>query len=166
LDWKAQLIELIRDASKKGPIAIIGLGNPLRGDDAIGNYIALGLKGFLRDVQGVEVIIAEDRVENVMNRVKKLKPSLIIFLDAIRSHAEPGTIILKDLEELAEPEGYTHKIPLKLLLRLSGIDSESYVLGVQARAIDFGKGLSEPVKRSGDELIEFLKNTLRRFSRH
>ena len=142
-------------------IAIIGLGNTLRRDDGIGVYVASKLRSSLRNVGGVEVIVAEDRVDYAARELMKLKPDLIIVIDAMEFHGSPGEIKLVKLEDVEEPYAYTHRVPMKTVFKLMGIKAPIYVLGIQVISRDFGEELSEDVKAAGDEIVEFLSKTLR-----
>ncbi|HDD56787.1 MAG TPA: hypothetical protein ENG18_02055, partial [Nitrososphaeria archaeon] len=74
------MLKIIEDLRDKELIAIIGLGNTLRRDDGIGVYVASKLRSSLRNVRGVEVIVAEDRVDYAARELMKLKPNLIIVI--------------------------------------------------------------------------------------
>jgi len=89
------LTRIIEDLRGEKPIAIIGLGNKLRRDDGVGVYVASKLKNLLRDVSGVEVIVAEDRVDYAAKELEKVNPRLIIVMDAT------AIAMLKSLEDIS-----------------------------------------------------------------
>ena len=155
------MLKIIEDLRDKESIAIIGLGNTLRRDDGIGVYVASKLRSSLRNVRGVEVIVAEDRVDYAARELMKLKPNLIIVIDAMEFHGSPGEIRIAKLEDVEEPYAYTHRIPIKTVFKLMGIKAPTYVLGIQVISRDFGEELSEDVKVAGDEIVEFLSKILR-----
>ena len=155
------MLKIIEDLRDKELIAIIGLGNTLRRDDGIGVYVASKLRSSLRNVRGVEVIVAEDRVDYAARELMKLKPNLIIVIDAMEFHGSPGEIKLVKLEDVEESYAYTHRIPMKTVFKLMGIKAPTYVLGIQVISRDFGEELSEDVKAAGDEIVEFLSKILR-----
>ncbi|MCD6126057.1 MAG: hydrogenase maturation protease [Thaumarchaeota archaeon] len=159
--WRDSLLKIIEDLRDKESIAIIGLGNTLRRDDGIGVYVASKLRSSLRNVRGVEVIVAEDRVDYAARELMKLKPNLIIVIDAMEFHGNPGDIRIAKLEDVEEPYAYTHRIPIKTVFKLMGIKAPTYVLGIQVISRDFGEELSEDVKVAGDEIVEFLSKILR-----
>jgi len=161
LAWRDSLLKIIEDLRDKESIAIIGLGNTLRRDDGIGVYVASKLRSSLRNVRGVEVIVAEDRVDYAARELMKLKPNLIIVIDAMEFHGNPGDIRIAKLEDVEEPYAYTHRIPIKTVFKLMGIKAPTYVLGIQVISRDFGEELSEDVKVAGDEIVEFLSKILR-----
>ncbi|RLF99329.1 MAG: hypothetical protein DRN49_04555 [Thaumarchaeota archaeon] len=161
LAWRESLLEIAKNVRNRGPVAIIGLGNTLRRDDGIGVYVASKLRSSLRNVGGVEVIVAEDRVDYAAKELKELKPNLIIVIDAMEFHGSPGEVRIVKLEDIEEPYAYTHRIPIKIAFKLMGIEAPTYVLGIQIVSRDFGEGLSEEVKVAGDEVVEFLSKILR-----
>ena len=155
------MTKIIEDLRGEKPIAIIGLGNTLRRDDGIGVYVASRLKNLLRGVRGIEVIVAEDRVDYAAKELEKVNPRLIIVIDAMEFHGIPGEIRVVKLEDVEEPYAYTHRIPMKTIFTLMGIEAPTYVIGIQVASRDFGEGLSREVKVAGDGVIEFLMKILR-----
>ena len=161
LSWRDSLRKVVENIRGGKTIAIVGLGNVLRRDDGIGVYVASKLKNLLRNVSGVEVILAEDRVDYAAKELEELKPGLIIVIDAMEFHGKPGEVRVVRLEDVEEPYAYTHRIPMKTIFKLTGIEVPTYVLGIQVVSREFGEGLSEEVKAAGDELAEFLTKILR-----
>ena len=161
LAWRDSLMRIIEDLRGEKPIAIIGLGNTLRRDDGVGVYVASRLKNLLGGVRWVEVIVAEDRVDYAAKELEKVNPCLIIVIDAMEFHGTPGEIRVVRLEDVEEPYAYTHRIPMKTIFTLMGIEAPTYVVGIQVASRDFGEGLSREVKVAGDGVIEFLMKILR-----
>ena len=161
LAWRDSLTKIIEDLRGEKPIAIIGLGNTLRRDDGVGVYVASRLKNLLRNVSGVEVIVAEDRVDYAAKELKKVNPRLIIVIDAMEFHGTLGEVRVVRLEDVKEPYAYTHRIPMKTIFKLMGIEAPTYVIGIQVASRNFGEGLSREVEVAGDEVIEFLTKILR-----
>jgi len=161
LAWRDSLMRIIEDLRGEKPIAIIGLGNTLRRDDGVGVYVASRLKNLLGGVRWVEVIVAEDRVDYAAKELEKVNPCLIIVIDAMEFDGTPGEIRVVRLEDVEEPYAYTHRIPMKTIFRIVGIEAPTYVIGIQVASRDFGEGLSREVRVAGDEVIEFLAKILR-----
>ena len=150
------MTKIVEDLRDEKPMAIIGLGNMLRRDDGVGVYVASKLKNFLGGIRGVEVIVAEDRVDYAAKELERINPGLIIVIDAMEFHGIPGEIRVLRLEDVEEPYAYTHRIPMKTIFKLMGIEAPTYVVGIQVASRDFGEGLSGEVKAAGDEVVEFL----------
>ena len=103
-------------------------------------------------------IDAEESPEDWLIRIVDLKPDVILVIDAIDLHAEPGSIAVLESEALPEAFCYsTHRLSLRTLLHLwekSG--SKTLVLGIQPKDVIFREGLSPEVKMSIDSLALFL----------
>lgn len=146
-------------------IAVIGVGNRLWGDDGAGPEL---LKRLMEEwalpetpssVQGQFFFIdAGEFPEDWLIRVADLKPDVILVIDALELHAEPGSTAVLEPEALPEAVCYsTHRLPLRTLLRLwEERGSKAYVLGIQPKDVVFREGLSPEVKISIDFLAQFL----------
>lgn len=146
-------------------IAVIGIGNPLWGDDGAGPELLRRLREKWEaqelhpDSHGQFIFIdAGDSPEDWLIRVSDLSPDLILVMDAMELHTEPGSMAL--LESEALPEAVccsTHRLPLRTLLRLwEAGGSKTLVLGIQPKDRIFREGLSAEVERSIDALTLFL----------
>ncbi len=158
--WKERLKALLQEALKSdNPVVLVGIGNTLRGDDGIGVKIAEALKDSL-ECSKIRVIVVEDRVDMLGRFLGDLKPSLMIFFDAADFGGKPGEIRILDLAEASGKTISTHLIPLDVILKVIGVASPSYVIGVQMMNIEFGGRISEPVKVAGKMIVEFLEKEL------
>lgn len=145
--------------------AVIGVGNRLWGDDGAGPELLDRLKRkWERRVtpsnsEGqVFLIDAGEFPEDWLIRVIDLNPDVILLVDAMDLHAEPGSIALLESLALSEDPCYsTHRLSLRALLRLwekNGI--KAFVLGIQPKDRRFRESLSPEVQRSIDILARFL----------
>ena len=146
-------------------VAVIGIGNRLWGDDGAGPELLRKLKeewGMQEprlNSQGQCFFIdAGESPEDWLIRIADLKPDVILVIDAMDLHAEPGSIAILESEALPEAFCYsTHRLPLRTLLHLwekSG--SKALVLGIQPKDVIFREGLSPEVKMSIDSLALFF----------
>jgi len=145
--------------------AVIGVGNRLWGDDGAGPELLRRLKEEW-EVQETRLnfqgqcffIDAGDSPEDWLIRIADFKPELILVIDAMDLHSEPGSIAILESEAIPEAFCYsTHRLPLRTLLHLwekSG--SETLVLGIQPKELAFKEGLSPEVKMSIDSLALFF----------
>jgi hydrogenase maturation protease len=145
--------------------AVIGVGNRLWGDDGAGPELLRRLKEEWEaqetrsNPQGECFFIeAGESPEDWLIRIVDLKPDVILVIDAMDLHAEPGSIAILQPEAL--PETFccsTHRLPLRTLLHLwerSG--SKTLVLGIQPKDVIFREGLSPEVEMSIDSLALFF----------
>jgi hydrogenase maturation protease len=145
--------------------AVIGVGNRLWGDDGAGPELLDRLKeewegrGRPSSFQGQCFFIdAGEFPEDWLIRVIDLNPDVLLLVDAIDLHAEPGSIALLEPEMLPEDLCYsTHRLSLRTLLRLwENNGSKAFVLGIQPKDRIFKEGLSPEVKMSIDSLTQYF----------
>ena len=93
------------------PLAVVGIGNALRGDDAFGPAVVAALQPYpalrLFDVQAVP--------ESFLVPIATSGASAVLFVDAADLGAEPGRVALVPAEHLAEVDVSTHAISLSLV---------------------------------------------------
>lgn len=128
---------------------LLGIGNPLGRDDALGFRLAerFHAPGWTS--------IPTQSVENVMGTIAKLKPDLLVVVDAAEMGLPPGSIRRLPLLPPSVMLGSTHGLPLPLLLSLSGV-SQVVVIGVEPKDRGFGEGLSAEVEEALLRLSEIL----------
>jgi hydrogenase maturation protease len=145
--------------------AVIGVGNRLWGDDGAGPELLRRLKEEWEvqetrsNPQGECFFIdAGESPEDWLIPIVDFKPDVILVIDAMDLHAEPGSIAI--LESEALPETFccsTHRLPLRTLLHLwEKGGSKALVLGIQPKDVIFREGLSPEVKMSIDSLALFF----------
>jgi hydrogenase 3 maturation protease len=130
----------------KGKVALFGVGNVLRGDDAFGPLLVDRLQGKVNAV----CINAENAPEKYLGKVIKLDPDTLIIIDAVHLGLKPGDYRMVKPEELSGVGFSTHDIPLQTLIGYiqTEIDAEIYILGVQPGTIVIGGQLSGSVKNT------------------
>ena len=124
-------------------IKVIGIGNRIMGDDAIGVMLAEELKEALEKL-GVEVIIGETDVDYCLSFVEE--EDFLFIIDATLYGLEPGTLTIEEIkkEKLYSKEEYSqHQISLVKLISICDIRNVSgYILGIEVVDVDFGIELS------------------------
>ena len=141
-----------------GKVLAVGVGNPMRGDDAAG----LELARLLAEREACEVIIAEDVPENYLGPMLQSEAQTVIFCDAVDLREQPGAFALLDLDELAGPSLSTHNASLRLLarcLRQSGVRSV-LIAAVQPQSTAWGGALSPTVRAGVASLADLLAEAL------
>lgn len=159
MSWREELEKLLARTPEGGEIVFIGIGNPLRGDDGIGVWIAERLKSAIRR-DDVEVFPIGDRVDLLPRILREREPRLIIFFDAADFGGEAGEVKLMPASEASGKTVSTHDIPIELMLKISGVGAPAYVISVQAASIAFGEKLSQRVLKAGEKILEFLAEKL------
>ncbi len=137
---------------------VLGIGNRMRGDDAVGSLVTDQLSG----IQGAQVIDAETAPENHIEPIVRLKPERVLIVDACDFGGRPGEFRLFDRNEIGRLAGgivSTHTLPLSMTVELleKRVRAEIRLLGVQPARVEFGETLSEPVARALPELAAFIR---------
>ena len=96
---------------------VLGLGNPILRDDAVGLLVAEQLRPLLADQAGIEVGVDYWGGLRLMERMVGFDRAIVI--DAIRSGAEPGTMqILSPGELPTQRSSSAHDVNLLTALKL------------------------------------------------
>lgn len=158
------LLDLKTILRKDLRVAIVGVGSELRGDDVAGLALVRRIRGELDDPN---VLLVEGGTvpENFTSKIKRFKPSLVIFVDAADFGGEPGDMILADRESIVGSSISTHSLPLSLLAEYleKETGAKPYLLGIQPSATERVEGMSpeveEAVETLGRELVSALKRS-------
>lgn len=121
----------------KRPTLVLGVGNPMRGDDGIGPAVCARLAGPL-------VVDCGDAPERYLDLARDPRVARVLFVDAVDFGAAPGEIAFWAASDLAERFGTTHDSGLALLARYieTGCGKPVALLGVQPAATGFGASMS------------------------
>ncbi|MGB9607188.1 MAG: hydrogenase 3 maturation endopeptidase HyCI [bacterium] len=145
----------LKDILGKGKVVILGVGNPLMGDDGVGSWIAEELKGKVN----LPVFVGEDVPENYLYDILAEEPSWVIVVDAVNFGGEAGEIRLINIDELTPRFLSSHGMSLNIMASiLKEKGCEVILLGVQPKTLVFMEEMSEEVKRSGEEIISLIRS--------
>jgi sulfhydrogenase subunit alpha len=146
--WKKKLAELRRG----GPV-FVGVGKEGRSDDRAG----LALAAEMRSAGVGEVYLeAELEKDEAMDRLSR-RP--IIFLDVVEMGERPGKIAVLPLMHVFWNAVLSHRLLPGLGHRLDYEQIKgSYVLGIQPESLREGDGLSAPVRRAIEKILEEIRN--------
>jgi hydrogenase maturation protease len=147
----------MKSTGSRSPIRIIGIGNAMRGDDAVGLLAARRLQEALGDRD--EVIEADGVGVELLELMKGAQMALLI--DSVRSGRTPGTIHRLDasIDPVAsEPfSSSTHAIgvaeAVELARVLGVLPATVIIYGVEAGNVEAGRPLSPPVAKALDEVV-------------
>ncbi len=144
------------------PTAVVGVGNPLTGDDGFGPAVVAGLSPSERlttfDVRGVP--------ESFLGPIAASGCPGVLFADAADLGAEPGRLALVDADRLAEIDVSTHVVSLALMAeavrRLAGEGGAAgemicALLAVQPASLAEADRLSEPVAAAVRRAVRALE---------
>jgi hydrogenase 3 maturation protease len=151
---------LRREVRQSARVAVIGVGNAGRGDDAAGALVARELlAGRATPPKTALVIDAGDVPENFTGVVRVFKPDLAVIVDSARAGRPPGTVFLVDPAEVAEEDLSTHRLPLSRLARYirETMGSRVLILGIEPSSLEEGAAVVPAVNRAVKRVAEALR---------
>jgi hydrogenase 3 maturation protease len=133
-------------------ILLLGVGNRLRGDDAVGSLLVEYLQGKV----DIPLIDAGDVPENYLGPIEDSGAEVVLVVDATDMGANAGDIAIFDIEQVQEKFVSTHTANLGLMFKVIPPEKrpQVIVLGIQPGNMELGQGLSEPVQATLERLEE------------
>lgn len=157
----------------QNPLRIIGIGNPLAGDDAVGICVINKLKNL--QLPGVDFLIAGQAPLDILGYLEGVE--LAILVDAVQSGQESGTIVRLDIpKDLAQLTSFawtsgtpsTHMFGLReaLLLgtELKTIPLPIILYGIEVGQIEMGEHLSLKVSQALEKVAKRIIEDIKNFS--
>lgn len=156
-------------------ILVIGLGNPILGDDGVGWIVAEEVRKQLVSTilpKGEENIVDVDCLSlggiSLMERLIGYEHAILV--DAFICMDEPGSILVSDLEALPDVSAFhltsAHDMSLQNAMRLgrhlgAELPEKVTVVGVSARHVyDFSEELSLPLQEAVPKVTQIVVELL------
>jgi len=139
----------------QGKVLILGIGNGLRNDDALGSLLASRLKDKLPFI----VYDAGSSPENYLGKIIKDNPNNIIIIDAVDFGGNPGEFRVLESDDLKTVNLFsTHNASLSLTINYlqSHIKVDIIILIIQPKSIAFGDEISPEIAKTLQELEEWF----------
>lgn len=149
-------------------ILVLGLGNPLLGDDGVGLVVLGMLEEALGPREEVEFMDGGTQGVYLLPFLKNKEKLLI--LDAVDFGERPG--VVGTFDPMCIPSGVGPKLSphqggfeevLGLLELLDHAPKESVLLGIQPKSLGFGDPLSEEVRQGSNRALEKAVGILERW---
>jgi len=132
---------------------LLGVGNRLSRDDAVGPHVAAALVG-----SSWNAVDCGTALENASGLVAREGPELLVIVDAAHMSLPPGSIRTMPLEFQDRMLASTHGLPLGFVMdRIRDQVGEILLIGIEPEEVSFGEGLSPVVERAATSLIECLQ---------
>ncbi len=150
--------------SESRPVVVLGVGSPLRSDDAAGLRVAadLGRELRRRPIPGVAVIEAGPAPENFTSEIRRLHPAVVVIVDCARMGEAPGALRLIEPDQVAGVSFGTHGLSLSVLAdylrRETGCSA--IFLGIEPASVEPGEMMSEPARSAAAEAAALLREVL------
>lgn len=163
-----------------GRIAVVGIGQESRYDDAAGiaiveelyhrlsgsDVLPLSLYDTLFEASGrsVRLYLGYETPESLTGKLRHFLPTHVLFVDAAQLDREPGAIEVVPTSEIQGEEISTHNLPLSVLAEYLEKDMACRVilLGIQPFSIEmtWERTLSQPVQKAVLLAAEILEDIL------
>lgn len=161
-DLRAQFEQCLR-----GRVALMGIGNPERGDDGAGVRLAGALRHAIAQAPGPArawVVVAETTPERHLGWLGAQRCDNLVFLDAVDVGAPPGSAVLLNSAQMTTrfPQLSTHRLSLGLLAQWAEANgvTRAWLLGVQPESLAPGGALSPAVQHTLEVLQDLLSEAL------
>lgn len=141
-----------------GKIAILGIGNEIKGDDGLGPAIAKKLSKLFTNNEDITIFDGGTVPENYTGSIRKENPSYIILVDAVEMKEEPGYIRVVQKDEIANYNISTHAMPVSFLIKYmeTTIDAEIILIGIQPKQMELDQNISKEIEESIDKVVNAL----------
>lgn len=140
---------------------IIGYGNLLRGDDAVGCRAAYELEQLFRDDPDVEVIASQQLTPEMADDIAR--SNFVLFLDAATGE-KPGTLRRARVAPQPGPSGFTHQLTPSSLLsaaeQLYGDVPEAMSITLAGWSFDLSNRLSTGAAHRFPEMIRLARDVV------
>jgi hydrogenase 3 maturation protease len=140
-------------------LVILGIGNDMKGDDALGTFIARNLKNY-----GPKIISIDGGIvpENFTGTIKKETPSHILLIDAVDMKKVPGSVRMVLKEEISNYSISTHSMPISFLINYleMGTGAKIALIGIQPQSMELGHEMTIEVKKSAINVLNILKSII------
>ncbi|UCD45980.1 MAG: hydrogenase 3 maturation endopeptidase HyCI [Candidatus Bathyarchaeota archaeon] len=156
---KEQLRRLLQKDAR-GRVVIVGIGNPLRGDDAVGLAVIDHLEQ--KSLEDVLLLRAESAPENFTGPIREYEPTHLLLVDSAGLNLAPGAARVISTDEIMESRISTHTSSLKVLITFLELTTGTRVtlIGVQPLSMEFGEGLSSVAKAAAKEVADVIFDVL------
>jgi hydrogenase 3 maturation protease len=153
---KQELTEFLSGYKK---LVVLGIGNDMKGDDALGTFIVRGLNNPSHNIVSIDGGIVP---ENFTGAIKKENPTHILLVDAVDMKKAPGSVRMVHKEEISNYSISTHSMPISFLINYleSGTGAKIALIGIQPQSMEFGLEMTLEVKKSANNVLSILKNIL------
>lgn len=148
------------------PTLVLGLGNPIMGDDGVG---IAALERLRASWDFDDAVVLEDGGTWGMTLLPQIEDAgRVLFLDAINVGAAPGTGVRLEREALPKVLSMKvspHQVDLREVLALTELrgtlPAETVALGIQPRDVELAVTLTPDVEAAMDALVDRAIGQLR-----
>ena len=152
------------EAGKSARVAIVGIGNTLRSDDAAGMLAAhsLSQQACAADTDHILVLEASHAPENNTGELRNFAPDLVLLIDAADMGKQPGAIEWISEDDIDGMSASTHSLPLSMLTKYLTLELNCKVmlLGIQIVSNEVGETVHPRVLQAVEEVVNGLDEAI------
>ncbi|MFH1368160.1 MAG: hydrogenase 3 maturation endopeptidase HyCI [Elusimicrobiota bacterium] len=140
----------------KKPVLIVGIGNIMKGDDAVGPVLA---ENIIVNNKKTSAINCGEIPENYLRRITSSGAKTVVLADAVDMGSKPGTYKIFGYEELDQAGVSTHGISLALIADTikQECGADVVLLGIQPKSIKLGESMSPEVEKAVSDLVSMIE---------
>jgi len=153
----SDIIEILQNRLV-GRVALVGVGNPIRGDDGAGPHVIARLEGRTSAL----LIDAGEVPENYVGRIAEWRPDVVCVIDAASLGTPPGSLGLIESEEFGESSFSTHNPSMAPFATFLETDTNCLVfaIGIQPKQTSLDATLSPEVEEACYGLVDLIATVL------
>lgn len=149
------MLEALHPRTRNKRLAILGVGNELRGDDAAGPALVDALQGKTR----ATLLDAGDMPEDYGGVLETAAPQVLLIVDAVALGGRPGDVALVEVDQLAGARTTTHNTSIAVLAQAlkDRLACDVVVLGIQPEDLTLGMPMTQRVRTTVECLVHLLQ---------
>ena len=153
-----QLGEYLGEGERR--VVLMGVGNPMRGDDGVGVAIIQRLQE--RPITGVMLLNTETVPESYIGKVESHEPTHVLLVDAANFGGHPGDTRLIDAQHIGGQAVSTHSLPLTIFITYieKSLGIRVLLLGIQPKNVAFGEEMTPELAEASIRIAETLRRAL------
>ncbi len=153
-----ELREYLGEGERK--VVLMGIGNPMRGDDAVGVTIIHRLQNAA--LPGVMLLNTETVPESFIGKVESYNPTHVLLLDAANFGGRPGESKLIDPTQIGLQAVSTHSLPLTIFISYieKSLGIKVLLLGIQPKLVAFSEDMTPELVEAAERIAGTLHRLL------
>ena len=164
--WQLSLrasLESLQKSNAAPKVAVLGIGHELRGDDAVGLWVASRLQLLAAGCERLLAVETGPAPENFTGMLRNFKPDLVVLVDAAFMEAEAGTVSWLSWQDTSGFSASTHTLPLHLMATYvtSELCCEVALIGIQPAQLDIGVALTLEVRQAAEEISQVFIDAMK-----
>lgn len=152
-----KLVGFLKDATI---VVVIGMGNELRADDAVGLHIVRLLRPFTND--RLKIFEGQMTPEVYIGPACAFHPTHVLIVDAAELGKKPGAWKILSSDSVEQGLFTTHSIPAVEVAAEIQRRCGAFVvfLGIQPKSRDISLSLSSECQQAAEDIAEIIRKTV------